>query len=489
MRIGQTSLVVFLSRLLASVLGFVATIYFARVLGAEVYGIYALIIAFVAWLKMFGSLGISGAMIKRISEGEDQGAYLMAGLVWLTGMGIVLSIAVVLAHGYVESYLAGWAEHVTISVIWFVIALLFVRLAATAVSGTLQGQKLVHIAGLLDPIKIGLRSLLQISLVFLGFHLLGMMVGYIIGYGLGLLVGVLFITIRPQLPTRAHLRSVFDYAKYAWLGKMQGRTYKDVDLLILGALVPTGLVGVYAIVWSFVQLLKLFGSAVSSAVFPEISAVSAQESQAEATAIIEDALTYGGFIVLPGAIGGTLLADRLLRIYGPEFVQGTELFWIVLLSGVFYAYMRQCLNALNGLDRPDLSFRVNLLFIVSNVALNVILILEYGWIGAAIASATTTALGFILAYSQLTRIVTVQFPIRAVMQQLSAAIFMGSVIVSIDALVRVTGIIQHNVAILFVLVGFGAALYVLTLLVISPDFRAVVDRNLPIDLPYISRET
>jgi O-antigen/teichoic acid export membrane protein len=47
MNLGQTSVVYFVSKLLGSVLGFVATIYFARVLGAEVLGQYALVLALI----------------------------------------------------------------------------------------------------------------------------------------------------------------------------------------------------------------------------------------------------------------------------------------------------------------------------------------------------------------------------------------------------------------------------------------------------------
>jgi O-antigen/teichoic acid export membrane protein len=48
MRIGQTSVAVFVSKLVESALGFVATPYFAREPGASVLGSYALVLALVA---------------------------------------------------------------------------------------------------------------------------------------------------------------------------------------------------------------------------------------------------------------------------------------------------------------------------------------------------------------------------------------------------------------------------------------------------------
>lgn len=75
MRVGQTSLVHFLFNIFASLLGFVATIYFARVLGAGVIGEYALILSVVLWLQLGVMMGIPNSLIKRISEGSDEGHY------------------------------------------------------------------------------------------------------------------------------------------------------------------------------------------------------------------------------------------------------------------------------------------------------------------------------------------------------------------------------------------------------------------------------
>lgn len=482
MRIGQTSAVVFLAKVLGTFIAFVATIIFARILGAEVYGIYAVVIALVAWLKMFGTFGIGKAVKKRISEGENQDAYFTAGLLWILGLGVALSFAVILGQSLVEAYVGDFEEYAMLSVVWFIVVLLFVRLAFSYVDSTLQGQNLVHVAGLLEPVRIGLKSLLQVGFVLLGYSLAGMLFGYALGVGIATLVGLLFVSLRPQLPTRTHMRSLFDYAKYSWLGSLKAQSYQDVDILILGAMVHPSLVGIYAIAWSLTKVLRLFGLAISQAVFPEISNISTQDSLDATTNYIEDALAYSGFIAIPGFVGGTILADRLLALYGTEFVQGTEVLWLLLLGVIAYGYMRQFLNAMNALDRPDLSFWTNLVFIFSNVVLNIILIWSLGWVGAAIASVISATLGMVLSYLLLTRIVTLSMPLGEISRQAVAAVVMGIAVLGLDTLIQQTGAIQQNAVILFVLVGAGTVVYVVLLFGISPQFRSVVDRNLPISL-------
>ena len=479
MRIGQTSLIVFLAKVFGTVISFVATILFARVLGAEVYGVYAVIIALLAWLKMFGTFGIGTAVKKRISEGNEQNEYFTAGLLWVLALAVTMSILLVIGEPFVNAYVSDFDQETALSLVGFLILLLVIRLSFSYIDFTLQGQKLVHVAGLLEPVRIGLKSLFQIGFVLAGYGLAGMLFGYAIGVGIAALIGVVFVSLRLRRPALSHARSLFDYAKYSWLGNLKTQAYQDVDILILGAMVQSSLVGIYAIAWSLTKVLRLFGQAISEAMFPEISELSAQQGVDATAGYIEDSLAYSGLIVIPGFVGGTILADRLLALYGAEFVQGTEVLWILLLGVVCFSYMRQFLNAMNALDRPDLAFQANLVFVVINVVFNILLIWWLGWVGAAIASLISTLTGMVLGHFLLRRVVSISLPIGEVARQGVAAVVMGGVVFGGDVVVRRTELIETNVVILFGLVGIGAVVYGMVLFAIAPTFRGVVRRNLP----------
>jgi O-antigen/teichoic acid export membrane protein len=99
MRIGQTSLVFFVSKVVGSVVGFVVTIYFARYLGASVLGTYSLVPAVVAWASILGTGGITGAVSKQLSEGSQRGEYFRAGLVSLVVTFVVVASFVFVFDG------------------------------------------------------------------------------------------------------------------------------------------------------------------------------------------------------------------------------------------------------------------------------------------------------------------------------------------------------------------------------------------------------
>jgi len=413
MKLGQTSFIQFLSRMVASLLGFIATIYFARLLGAEPLGIYNLVLGIVSWLGIIGSIGLSGAIIKRVSEGKQREQYATAGILSIMALFAVLAIGIVLFRSHVDSYIGR-------PVTEYVVLILFVTLSYSIVTSLLNGLNLVHISGVLSPIKTGGRSLLQISAVAIGFGLTGLYLGYIIGYLLVIVIGSVFVFRqfeKTSRPKKHHFQSLFDYAKFAWLGNLQSRMFNYTDILVLGFFVSSTLVGVYAVAWNIAHFLILFASAISTSLFPEMSSHSTEENPGSVANLVEDALSYTGLFLIPGLIGGAIIGERILGIYGSEFTQGSTVLIILVFANLIMSYQNQILNTLNAVDRPDLSFRANALFVVANVLFNVILIYSYGWLGAAVATTLSVALSLIIAYYYLQTIVDFTVPFLEIGRQ------------------------------------------------------------------------
>ncbi|MCU4739788.1 flippase [Natronoglomus mannanivorans] len=479
MRIGQTSIVVFGSKLLASVLGFLATVYFARVLGAEILGYYAIVLALVGWLKLGGDIGVSSAVTKRLSEDDESSAYFTAGLTIVTGLAVGIGFLIFIFRKYVNAY-------VGVEAAMFVILLVLAGLFRSFVKAALNGQRLVHIAGILAPVKTGIRSAVQIGLVIFGFELAGMLFGYAVGAILVGIIGLSFLSIRLERPQIEHFRSLYEYAKYAWLGGMKSRSFNDIDVIVLGALVHPTYVGVYSVAWTIAQFLNLFGEAIKQSMFPELSHANARDRVEAVETLITDSVTYGGLVIIPGLFGGIILGDRLLRIYGEEFVRGSTVLVLLITAYLLYGYQKQFMNSLNALDRPDLAFKINIIFILSNLVLNVALIVWMGWLGAAIATAISSGIGLILSFYSLSQLVNFTVPIGEITRQVSAAMMMTAMLFVIRQFIEKTALSQYNILIVTLLVILGAGLYFSILFGISKTFRATVVANSPFPIPFYS---
>ncbi len=482
MKLGQTSTIYFVSKIIASILGFIATIYFARLLGADPLGIYYLVIGVVSWLAIAGKIGVSGAVTKRVSEGKQKERYAAAGISFVAALFVILSIGLLLFRPYVDNYFGYPATE-------YVILILFVTLAWSIVSSLLSGLHLVHLTGLLSPVKTGGQILLQVSAVVAGLGLAGLFLGYVAGFAIAITIGGVAAFGRLQeikLPEKYHYRSLFDYAKFSWLGNLESRMFNYTDVIVLGFFVSSSLIGIYAIAWNIAMFLILFSGSISSTLFPEMSKLSADENSQSVATLVEDALSYTGLLLIPGLIGGILLGERILRIYGDEFTQGVVVLGILILAGLVRAYQKQLLNTLNAIDRPDLSFRVNAAFVVANLTLNVALIYFYGWVGAAVATVLSVAMSLVIAYYLLDSLIDFVIPYFEIARQWVAALLMGVVVYGGLWIENTHQILNHNAITVLLLVGLGAAIYFLTLLSISTRFRQTVDRNLPVDIPLLS---
>ncbi|GAB3313403.1 oligosaccharide flippase family protein [Haloplanus salinarum] len=474
MRIGQTSLIVFGSKVAGSVAGFVATLYFARLLGAGVLGTYSLVLAVVAWVGIVGKVGITTAVQKRMSEGEDSDEFFTAGTLSLLITFVAMSALVYAFRGPLEAYIGR-------PVVGFVLLILFATLLNAMSGAALTGSHLVHVQGLLSPVRMILRSVTQIGLVVLGFELIGMLAGQALSYALIGVVGIWLAGPSISLPSRRHFVELFEYAKFAWLGSVERRAFGWVDVTVLGLFVSSDLIGVYSVAWTITTFLLTFDTAISNATFPEISSATADAENQAAAPILEDALRYAGLILVPGLVGAAILGPRILRIYGREFTVGGTVLTTLVVAALLRSYQKQLITTLGAIDRPDLTFNVNLVFIGSNATLNLALVYFYGWLGAAVATALSAGIGAVVAYRYTAKLVDFDLPYAMVGKQVLAAGVCGAVAyggLRVEESYRLLG---HNFALVLLLVGLGAGAYFTVLSGLSPTFRTTVRENLPVE--------
>lgn len=465
MRLGQTSAITFASQVVVSVVGFVATVYITRLLGPSVFGTYALFVALLVWLKIIGVNSIRAALIKRLSESAQEGSYLSAGLVLQVFVFIILAGLILLFRGAINTYL-GFSASLPL------LGVLFVSFLYATVTGAIEGQHHVHVASMLQPFDRTLRSGFQIGAAALGFGLIGLVWSYAAATVIAGGVGLLFVTIRPALPGREHFKRLTEFAGYSWLTGIESRAFSSMDTVILGFFVTSSAIGIYEVAWNLASVLAVFGNAVSQSLFPAVSALSSRDERTAVSSLANDALAFSGLFIIPGLVGALAVGRSVLAIYGPEFTSGYVVLVVLVGARLVYVYESQFVNVLNAIDRPDVAFRVSVVFIVTNLVLNVVLIAEFGLIGAAVATGLSGVLGLALGYRALLAHVSVTVPIAEIAKQWAAAGAMGTLIYAGQLLLGMEDLTA------LVLVPVGAAVYFSVLSALSTRFRSVVRSNL-----------
>ena len=489
MRIGQTSVIGFTSQIVSTAVGFLATLAIVRVLGDDAFGTYSVVVSVVVWFQIIGDLGVRKAVNKRLSEPGDDDGYFLAGASLQFAIFVVMAAFLFLLAGITDSLPDRAIVHAIGTYTPFIVGLLFVSVAYAFVGATLNGRHLVHLSAMLGSGERALRSILQLGVVFAGLGIAGLFWGYAVSGAVAAVVGIVFLRrrenpIRLAIPGRRHFSRLASYSRYSWLSGIETQAFKSMDTIVLGAFLVTNrvdLVAIYEVSWNIASLFAVFSTAISDALFPEVSQIASTDGPERVAGLIEDALAYAGLFVIPGLVGAALLGDAVLSIYQPSFATGWLVLVVLVVARLVYGYGNQFTNALNAIDRPDAAFRVHGVFIGSNLVFNLVLVWQFGWIGAAVATTISAVVSLLLGYRALTAIVDLTVPVRELARQWAAAGVMAVVVLA----GRVTFGATIPVAVVFAFVG--AATYFVALSAFSSRFRSTVLANLPEEVAGVVR--
>lgn len=453
--------------------GFFATIVLTRTLGQEQYGTYVVVLSVLAWVVMAAQLGLPAAIRKRVSESDD-GNFVLSGIASQFGLYLVVAVSLWVGRPYLNGFIG-------IEATWIIIVILATRLGVVIIRSVLDGQHLVHISSILDPIEWTSRSIIQVSLVVSGFGIGGAFAGYAIGALVATIIGAYFVSVPTSLPSRYEFQRLKSFAQFSWVGSIKGRTFMSMDTIALAAFVPHSQIAIYEVAWSLAGIFSIFGGSIRRTLFPELSKISSEsDARDEISGLLRVSLAYSGLFIIPGLVGSALVGDVVLTIYGTGFDAGYYIFLILIFARLLYGYMGQFMSTINALDRPEITFYINIVFVIVNLIMNVVLILEFGWYGAATATMASSGLGLLLGYYYTRQIVDVVIPVREIFKQMVAA--------GIMALIVLLGqiLIDSSLPVVIILICIGVTVYFVSLLSFSKEFRTIVEENLPFTLPMFS---
>lgn len=479
MRPGRTSAVVFASKIVITAVGFLATLYFARVIGSYNLGTYFLLLSVMSMLSILIQAGIGGSIVKRMSEGDKPASYFVVGGGIIAGALTLLSLILIALANVVNRYIDN--EFGTV----FLVALLGANAAMALVRAGLRGSHNVHLTGVANSLQAILRVGLQVLAVSLGFSLVGLVFGWVTGTAIVALLGLLFLgfTLKGISPPdkdeiNRRIRSMFAYSKYSWLGAVKAQTHNYADIVILGLFVSNGFIGVYAVCWNIASFLSIFGAAVHETLFPELSRLATDGDIKQTTRLVTQSIQYSGMFVIPGLVGGGILGNRILGLYGSEFRIGTTVLIVLIAAILFYDYQKQFTNALNGMDLPELAFNINAVFIVSNILLNLLLISLIGWSGAAFATMMSAAISLVYAHESTASLIDIDVPVGEIANQTLSALVMAIVVLVLSRRGTLSSLVENQFVVVGGLVFVGVVVYLGLLLSLSASTRRTVFSNL-----------
>lgn len=182
---------------------------------------------------------------------------------------------------------------------------------------------------------------------------------------------------------------------------------------------------------------------------------------------LHNALSYTCLFAILIFFGALAIPESLMTVvFGAEYRPG----WIALVGlavfQLFNTYRIPFDKVVDGMDRPDVRFQVSLFTLAVNVPLAIVLDLEYGLAGvvaATIVAEVVRVVTYLAVAYRLFSQVMLPHPVR---EQFGAGFVVFGAVIALTEIITITGPVS-----LVAVVGSGAVVYFLVLLLVSSHFR------------------
>lgn len=400
---------------LNTVVGLLYTPYMLRMMGQSEYGLYSLVASVIAYLTVL-DLGFGNAIVRYTAkfraEKKTEEQYEMFGMFFLlylvigfVAFGIGLGLYFNVGTLFGDTMTAVELGRARIMMLLLVANLAF-TFPMSIWGSIIQAYEDFVFQKSLNIIRIILNTVVMICLLHFGYKAVAMVVVQTIFNVLTLVVN--FIYCRRKLNIHIYfrfkhfhwgfLKEVAIYSFWIFLNAIMDRVYWSTGQFVLGAMVGTAAVAVFAIAIQLEGMYMQFSTAISSVFLPKVTAmVATNRSRKE----ISDLFIRTGriqYIVLAYILSGFI-------IFGRQFIElwaGAGYSDAYMISLLFFIPLTVPLIQNLGITilqaRNEMKFRSVLYIIIAlvSLAMQIVLTRFFGGIGCAMGVSGALVVGQIL---------------------------------------------------------------------------------------------
>ena len=399
----------------------------ARYLSLEDYGSVIAAFALVSMLGMLTDFGLATAGTRALARAEPgQERDVQAGLLRAaTGLTLPTVAIVIVVSGVAYG---GAGDETVRDAIWiFLVPLVFAPMRAVLASHAMVNQRV----WLLSIAQISGRAV-SLALVIAAAALDLGPLGIAAAYASSSLVGdvVSLVLVRPPLRLRApaarvQARTLLRSAAPLGAILVINLLYFRIDTLLLSWLSSEADVAVYGVAWRVFDMLSPLPYYVMITLLPELARMDA--SDARIGRFVQQAFSAMWLLALPIAALAPVAPDLMELLAGERYREGGTALALILVCVALSVLNGVLGNALVARGLQAALFKVAILILVVNVALNIALIPPLGIDGAAIAMVATEVLSIVATALVFRRVAPLPRPHLAV-RSLTAGAVMAAVV-------------------------------------------------------------
>lgn len=380
-------------------LGLVLNLALARKLADAGYGRYSLILVIVMMAAMAADFGTASILVREISRRRERANSLLAPVLLLRLITTVLVTSGVLLTVILGAVERDFALPLMIAVLSIIPASL-----ATAAEAGIQAHERMDLSALADVVFSVALTVAGVMVIYMGGGVTAMMIVYLSASGVRL-----FYSMTAYRLLRERLRGgwLFSGADFWHMAResfpvlcwqLVSLAYYKVDVLLLGIFRTEAEVGWYAAAYKLFEVPIMFGWLAVQALLPLMSRLY-QTSRDGLLLLFEKTIKYIWIVGLGVAVLMASLSRPVVELLLPAEYEPAARLLIVL--GASLPFMVGCVlfgNLFIAMDVQARMARWSLASLAVNVGLNLVLIRQFGVMGAAITTLVSEIFSFLLFY-------------------------------------------------------------------------------------------
>lgn len=388
----------FISLAASSIAHLLLRITLGRELGPSGLGLYTLIFTIYMFGTQFASFGIETALTKYVAEYKDDSLkinkYISSGVLGSLISGLMIGILLYMFSNFISTKIFSSLEMISLLK---VTAFCFPFIAMQkAVQGVLNGFRNMKSFAYLNIVQNILIVTLSVFLVLsLKMGVEGAIIGLVIPTTVVGILSLIYVknnlVFYPEM-LKEILKDLSWFGFYVVLANSIGVINTQIDSLMIGHFMEETDVGYYAIAAIFMQGITLIPNAVQRITTPAIATYYGKNDYYSIEKLIKNTMlkVFAAtlFISICLAIFGKVIIITLFRDFLPAYIP----MLILLIGYSIYSALISVGGALSSVGKVKMIFKISIFCTLINALLNIILIPQYGLIGASIATSISLIL-------------------------------------------------------------------------------------------------
>lgn len=414
--LAKTSISTFVARVISFLLSIIITIIIARILGPTGKGIWAALVLVPTMTYALLNLGIESSNVYFLGRRKYSINQIITNSFQIAFV-VLLIIFFIYFVGFerIYNFLAGKYPGFTPRHLYLMpLALPFVFIF-NYMNGVLQGKERIYAANIISVIS-QLFTIIGILIALLVFklNLLGLVYVYL---GVRVINTIIILSvvrekesIKPKLSINSNLlKDSLKYGVKSYLASGLEMLNFRADVFLIYAFLGPRPLGFYTVAVAISEIIWFVSHSVAFPLFPRISSLGKEASK---SLVIKTSRIVFWLSLLSSILLAGVVYWLIPILFGQSFIPSVKIVYFLLPGILLFSPVMTISTYFRGIGRPQVNTFVNLITLFINITLNLILIPGMGIVGAAIASAISYSLTYVIylfLYRKETGISPVEF--------------------------------------------------------------------------------